>query len=122
MGESISLAADDTPEPTVVKHNIKPKLPTPLAVEADQQQTLRQVMAYYHEVSKNSPEALEYLENRGLKNAELIELFKLGFANRTLAYRLPQKNRKEGVEIRGKLQAIGILRDSGHEHFKTTRV
>ena len=57
------------------------------------------------------------MESRGLKNAELIDTFKLGFANRTLAYRLPQKNRQAGAEIRGKLQAIGILRESGHEHF-----
>ncbi|VAW59632.1 DNA primase, phage associated [hydrothermal vent metagenome] len=34
-----------------------------------------------------------------------------------MAYRLPQKNRKAGAEIRTKLQAIGILRESGHEHF-----
>jgi DNA primase len=34
-----------------------------------------------------------------------------------LGYRLPEKNRKAGAELRGKLQDIGILRESGHEHF-----
>ncbi|MET1257332.1 toprim domain-containing protein [Aliikangiella maris] len=72
---------------------------------------------YYHDTLKNSPEALEYLESRGLKNAELIEHFKLGFANRTLGYRLPKKDREEGSKIRGQLQEIGLLRQSGHEHF-----
>ena len=111
------LAAESNEPPKVIKQNSKQKLPTPLSENADQQETLRQVIDYYHETLKQSPEALEYLESRGLKHAELIDTFKLGFANRTLAYRLPQKNRQAGAEIRGKLQAIGILRESGHEHF-----
>jgi len=75
------------------------------------------VIHYYHATLKQSPEALEYLESRGLKSAELIDTVKLGYANRTLAYRLPEKNRKAGAEIRGQLQDFGVLRKSGHEHF-----
>ncbi len=111
------LAAESSDEPKVIKQNTKPKLPTPLAANADQQTALNQVIEYYHNTLKQSPEALEYLENRGLNHPELIEHFKLGFANRTLAYRLPQKNRKEGAEVRGLLQEVGILRETGHEHF-----
>jgi DNA primase len=48
---------------------------------------------------------------------EMIDHFKLGFANRTLGYRLPDKNRKSGAEIRGRLQRLGVLRESGHEHL-----
>lgn len=120
--EFLPLAAENANEPKVVRHNTTPKLPAPLAANADQQTALRQVIDYYHETLKQSPEALEYLESRGLKNAELIERFKLGYANRTLAYRLPQKNRKEGAELRGLLQEIGILRESGHEHFNGSLV
>jgi DNA primase len=47
----------------------------------------------------------------------MIDHFRLGFSNRTLGYRLPEKNRKSGAEIRGRLQQLGLLRDSGHEHF-----
>ena len=47
----------------------------------------------------------------------MIEHFRLGFANRTLGYRLPEKNRVAGAELRGRLQKLGILRESGHEHF-----
>ncbi|MDC9598933.1 toprim domain-containing protein, partial [Xenorhabdus anantnagensis] len=43
--------------------------------------------------------------------------FKLGFANRTLGYRLPAKKLKAGEEIRRRLRASGIMRESGHEHF-----
>lgn len=38
---------------------------------------------------KQSPEALAYLEKRGLRSEEMIERFQLGFASRTLGYRLP---------------------------------
>jgi hypothetical protein len=52
----------------------------------------------------------------------MLERFRLGFANRTLAYRLPQKNRKTGAELRGRLQALGVLRESGHEHLNGSLV
>ncbi|HCU65784.1 MAG TPA: DNA primase, partial [Rheinheimera sp.] len=104
-------------QPKAVKYGTTQKLPTPLATDADLQATLQQVVNYYHETLKQSPEALDYLKQRGLAHPELIETFKLGYANRTLGYRLPQKNRQTGAELRGKLQQLGILRASGHEHF-----
>jgi DNA primase len=81
------------------------------------QELLDQVIDFYHTTLKASPEALEYLERRGLGNPELIEHFRLGYANRTLAYRLAPKQYKAGAEMRTALQRVGILRDSGHEHF-----
>lgn len=101
----------------VIGVNSKPKLANPLTAKTDNQTILNQSINYYHEMLKQTPEALEYLKSRGLDNAELIDTFKLGFANRTLGFRLPAKNRKEGKEIREQLQTIGILRSSGHEHF-----
>jgi DNA primase catalytic core len=83
----------------------------------DDQGMLNQVVDYYHETLKQSPEALKYLQSRGLEHPEMIGRFRLGFSNRTLGYRLPESNRKEGAEIRGRLQGLGILRASGHEHF-----
>ena len=41
--------------------------------------------------------------------AEMIDRFQLGFANRTLGYRLPAKNRAAGAEMRGRLQTAGHL-------------
>ena len=93
------------------------KLAAPVSADADDKEALRQVAEYYHETLKASPEALKYLESRGLTNPEMLSHFKLGFANRTLGYRLPEKNRKAGAEMRGRLQRLGILRESGHEHF-----
>ena len=80
------------------------KLEAPIEVNADDQRVLLQVVDYYHETLKQSPEALGYLEGRGLTHPEMIDHFKLGFANRTLGYRLPDKNRKAGAEMRGRLQ------------------
>ena len=94
------------------------KLDAPFEMSADDQKVLGQVVDYYHRTLKQSPEALKYLESRGLMHSEMIDHFKLGFANRTLGYRLPDKNRKVGAEMRGRLERLGIFRaDTGHEHF-----
>jgi len=105
------------PPSRVVKASTVQKLPGLLERDAEDDLLLRRVVDYYHETLKQSPEALGYLESRGLKSGEMIERFKLGFANRTLGYRLPAKTRQEGAEIRERLQKLGILRESGHEHL-----
>jgi len=105
-----------------VKQSTVPKLAAPVALQGDDQAALKQVIGYYHETLKAAPEALAYLDARGIRSMEAIERFKLGFANRTLGLRLPEKNRKAGAEIRVRLQRLGILRDSGHEHFNGSLV
>jgi DNA primase len=102
---------------TAVKESTVRKLAPPIEPQAEDREVLHQVVDYYHEALKESPEALRYLESRGLTHPEMIGHFKIGYANRTLGYRLPEKNRKAGAEMRGRLQALGIIRDSGHEHF-----
>ena len=97
-------------------------LPPPVSLDADDQALLAQAIEYYHERLKPTPEALAYLDKRGLNDPALIERFKLGFADRTLGLRLPEKNRKAGAEIRGRLQKIGLWRASGHEHFNGSLV
>lgn len=109
--------SSSSPASGSVKRSTVQRLPTALERGAEDAKLLAQVVAYYHETLKESPEALAYLEKRGLRSSEAIERFQLGFANRTLGYRLPAKNRKEGAALRGQLQRIGVLRPSGHEHF-----
>ena len=111
VGESLpSLAA----EPSSV---------APAMVAAgDDAALLERVIDYYHATLKQSPEALAYLQTRGLGHPELIDAFRLGYANRTLGYQLPIKQLKAGAEIRGALQRIGVLRESGHEHFNGSLV
>ncbi len=105
-----------------IKKTTVTKLDTPLDAGAEDRALLMQVVEYYHQALKQSPEALAYLEKRGLKDPALIDRFKLGVADRTLAYRLPEKKRKAGGEIRGRLRSLGILRESGHEHFNGSLV
>jgi DNA primase len=93
------------------------KLDAPFETSVDDSRILQEVTDYYHETLKQSPEGLSYLQSRGLEHPEMIEHFRLGFSNRTLCYRLPERNRKEGAEMRSRLQRLGILRESGHEHF-----
>jgi DNA primase catalytic core len=113
-----SLAAGSKP----VKQGTVRKLLPPVALEADDQLLLNQVIGYYHETLKASSEALAYLEARGIRNDEAVATFKLGFANRTLGLRLPEKNRSAGAAMRERLQRLGVLRDSGHEHFNGSLV
>jgi DNA primase catalytic core len=93
------------------------KLPTALQPNQEDAKLLVQVIEFYHQTLLQSPEGLAYLQRRGIGSPEAIETFKLGFANRTLGYRLPDKTRVQGAVLRGQLQRIGILRTSGHEHF-----
>jgi DNA primase len=93
------------------------------AATADDAALLRQVIDYYHVTLKQSPEAQAYLVKRGLDHPELVDHFRLGVANRTLAYQLPSMQVKAGAAIRGQLQRIGILRQSsGHEHLNGSLV
>lgn len=100
-----------------VKKATVPKLPAPVASDADDQAALRQVLDYYHERLKENPPALAYLQKRGI-TAEAVAAFRVGFVDRTLGLRLPQKNRAEGAALRARLQRLGVLRDTGHEHLR----
>jgi DNA primase len=93
------------------------KLASPLDRSLAGDELLGQVVDYYHRVLKESPDALGYLARRKIGHPEAIEAFRLGYGDRSLGLRLPDKRRKDGAEIRGLLEALGIFRASGHEHF-----
>jgi DNA primase len=112
-----AAASTDTPAAAVKLSAGKLRTAQSFSLATGDQELLDQVIGFYHTTLKASPEALDYLERRGLGNPELIEHFRLGYANRTLAYRLAPKQYKAGAEMRTALQRVGILRDSGHEHF-----
>ena len=94
------------------------KLPPLIEHTADDKQLLERVVSHYHVALKNSPAAQQYLVKRGLKSAEMVEHFRLGFADRSLGYRVPASNRAAGIEQRGRLQQLGILRANGREHLR----
>ena len=94
----------------------------PLDVGMTDGELARAVVDYYHESLKGSGEALGYLERRGLRDDELIERFRLGYADRSLGTLIPEKNRVAGAELRRRLQAVGLWRESGHEHMNGSLV
>jgi DNA primase catalytic core len=79
------------------KRSTVQKLPTTLEASAEDARLLVQVVDYYHETLKQSPEALAYLEKRGLASSEAIDRFKLGFANRTQVTGSPRRTARKRV-------------------------
>ena len=120
LRSDLSLVVAEVSSPA--KHSSIRVLPPPVAFDADDQALLQQTIAYYHETLKQAPEAVAYLKARGLDHPEVVDHFKLGYANRTLGYSLPIKAVKAGGEIRGRLARIGVYRESGHEHFNGSLV
>ncbi|MFA7160155.1 MAG: CHC2 zinc finger domain-containing protein, partial [Kiritimatiellia bacterium] len=106
-----------------MKNATIPRLDNPFNDAATDTALLGQVVDYYHERLSKTPAALDYLRGRGLYDEacplrrEAIEKFRLGFADRTLGLRIPDANRKAGAAIRTRLQSLGLIRESGHEHF-----
>jgi DNA primase catalytic core len=103
----------------VVRSHVRhlPSLVAGDAAVADDQLLLAQVAKSYHSNLKTSPEALAYLQARGLDQGELIEHFQLGYANKSLTYQLPPGHTQAGKAQRVQLQRLGILRETGHEHL-----
>lgn len=118
--EAARLRPDTTAPPP--KKGTTAKLSNILSRESTDDELLVRVVDYYHATLKESPEALGYLAARGLNDGEMIDRLRLGFSNRTLGYRLPEKHRREGEQLRSRLQRLGILRSTGHEHFNGSLV
>jgi len=103
---------------TVVKHSTVKKLPDVIDTAAADSKLMRQVVDYYAAALKKTPSTLAFLAKSGVNNGEALDRFHIGFADRTLGYTIPQANRKEGAEVRGRLQRLGLLKETGHETFR----
>ena len=66
-----------------VKISTVRKLPPPVKPDSGDAEMLEQVVGYYHETLKQSPEALGYLAKRGLGHPELVAKFHLARASCT---------------------------------------
>lgn len=92
--------------------------PFTLDADADDQQVLARVVGFYTAALKQSADALDALRGRGVTNPDVIDHFRLGFSDRSLGPVLPPKQNRGGAAIREKMQRLGLLRESGHEHFR----
>ena len=116
-GADLSVRPGDS---VVEKRSAMRRKLEPLAsLDADESELLSRVVDHYHATLPKSPDALEYLETRGLASTELLAQFRVGFADRTLGFRLPPRNPKaDKTTLRSRLSELGILRETGHEHFR----
>ncbi|MBF0547366.1 MAG: toprim domain-containing protein [Candidatus Riflebacteria bacterium] len=96
----------------------EPENSTLLTHDSDDREILRQVIDFYHRAIKENPEALGYLEKRGLKNSEMIDHFRIGYSDRTLGLRFPNADYKSGLPLRYRMAQLGIIRETGHELFQ----
>lgn len=119
---AVEMLRTQTPSLVAKTPLTAPKLERVFETDVSDAVVLSRVVSFYHATLKESAEGLAYLEKRGLVHPELIGHFRLGYSNRTLGYRLPQKNRQAGAVLRGQLERIGIYRESGHEHLSGSLV
>jgi DNA primase catalytic core len=85
---------------------------------ADDAALLGRVADFYHRTFLNEPAAMKYLAARACFHPEAVTTFRLGFANRTLGYRVPPQETAAGRDLKAHLQRLGVLRPTtGHEHL-----
>ncbi|MFY7907226.1 MAG: CHC2 zinc finger domain-containing protein, partial [Burkholderiaceae bacterium] len=104
------------------------------AQDAADQTLLAQTIDYYHQRLKDTAgqagSAVAYLASRGLTHPGLVDAFGLGVADRTLGPLVAQgwpkspdeRSRKNINATRASLQRLGLLRQTGHEHFNGSLV
>lgn len=94
------------------------KLPRLVGPDAGDQVLLARVVDYYAERLASDEPAQGLLVRRKIDHPEAVEAFKVGVGDRTLGYRLPNSQLREGKAIRARLRDLGILKSTGHEHFR----
>jgi len=101
----------------VPKQSTIRRLRSPFLATDSDAQIMEKVVAYYQRELPNDPPALAYLEARHV-DRKAVAALRIGVANRTLGLRLPSKNRLSGRELRARISALGIVRESGHEQLR----
>jgi len=100
----------------VTKSSLRP-LPLLCDPDADDESLIDAVLAHYQGERRASELARGWLAGLGVGD-ELADELRIGVSNRTLGYRLPEGNRKDGARLRERLISLGLYRPSGHEHFR----
>jgi len=114
----IESGQDYAPLPTeTTRTSALRRLDNPLDCAVEDAALFEKVVAYYHERLMQTPAALAYLRGRGLYHEEAFKTFQIGYVDRTLGLRIPQGHCKEGEALRIRLQKLGVVRTSGHEHM-----
>lgn len=78
------------------------------SVGVEDQQWLERAVDHYHARLLETPAAQDYLRSRGITAAEFVTSFRVGYADGTLAAKLPAEGRRA-------LRRVGVLTGSGRE-------
>jgi DNA primase catalytic core len=81
------------------------------------QRAVGPVLEYYEKALCNSPQAQGYLKSRGIVGAELLDAFRIGYADGSLLRALPSREAAEGREAYDLLRRSGIVTEHGREFF-----
>jgi len=114
--EKLQQMAGLAPAPAVLKTRQGTEHPVLAENSMADHALLHHVADFYHTTFLNQPQAMAYLQKRCCFHPEAVKAFRIGFANRTLGYRVPATT-AEGKKLKAQLQRLGILRGSGHEHL-----
>ena len=75
--------------------------------DADDESRIEAVLAHYQGERRLSEPARGWLAGLGIDDERADEL-RIGVSNRTLGYRLPEGNRKDGARLRERLISLGL--------------
>jgi len=73
---------------------------------------LRRVAAHYHRVFRERPEGQDYLQSRGLADAEMLSAFEVGYVDGSLRATFDAEG-----DVARALEAAGVVNARGREHF-----
>ncbi len=104
--------------PGPVARSKSAKLPSLVEPGAADQELLGMVVGHYAEALAGHGDAMAFLARRRVDDPEAVEAFQVGFADRTLGYRIPHSRTADGARVRGRLRDLGVIKASGHEHFR----
>lgn len=85
--------------------------------EADDAVLLEAVVVHYERALLSAPDREAKLATLGLDLATSARL-RIGFCDRTLGLRIPDRQRKAGATLRRRLTDLGVLRGTGHEALR----
>ncbi len=112
------LAEPKIPAAGPVVRSTTAKLSALVTPDAADQELLNRVVGHYAETLAGHAEAQAFLGRRKIDDPEAVERFRVGFADRTLGYRLPGSHVQAGKQVRSRLRDLGVIKSTGHEHFR----
>ncbi len=99
------------------KVNSRALLPAPFEPGTTNDDLLEQVVAFYHRTLREAPQRPRIWSAASSPIRRWWRCSGWGSRNRTLGYRLPEKNRAAGKVLRTQLQEIGVWSAKGHEAY-----